>query len=258
MTRARCAALTVRQLVCSSQLWTEVASSQAASSQQLVQQTCSGALARAAAWRPWQLRTAFAARPLSAAAGGEQAASGGGGSGARQGARGQQAVSAAQQQQQGLVEAEEEFSAITDKIPQRPVTVAEGTSYTLLIVGALGFAGAVLYAAVNELFLSPKEYVCYNQTVEKLKEDPRVTVRLGSTVTAYGTESRNRASRQRIPHRRARRLQFHLRGPSGRATVNADMYKEGSAWRYHFLYMDVEAPVPQQVVFVRPGQSNDS
>ena len=43
------------------------------------------------------------------------------------------------------------------------MTVVEGTSYTLLIVGALGFAGAVLYAAVNELFLSPKEYVCYNQ-----------------------------------------------------------------------------------------------
>lgn len=34
--------------------------------------------------------------------------------------------------------AEEEFSAITDKIPQRPITVVEGTSYTVLIVAALG------------------------------------------------------------------------------------------------------------------------
>lgn len=33
---------------------------------------------------------------------------------------------------------DEEFSAITDKIPQRPVTVVEGTSYTLLIIAALG------------------------------------------------------------------------------------------------------------------------
>ena len=33
---------------------------------------------------------------------------------------------------------EEEFSAITDKIPQRPVSVVEGTSYTLVILAALG------------------------------------------------------------------------------------------------------------------------
>ena len=36
----------------------------------------------------------------------------------------------------------------------------------------------------------------------------------------------------------------------------ADMYKDGSSWRYNFLYMDVEAPVPQQVGggCVRDGQ----
>lgn len=37
-----------------------------------------------------------------------------------------------------VVTEEEEFSAITDKIPQKPMTVAEGTSYTLVIVAALG------------------------------------------------------------------------------------------------------------------------
>ena len=39
---------------------------------------------------------------------------------------------------QALTAAEEEFSSITDKIPQRPVTIVEGTSYTLVIVAALG------------------------------------------------------------------------------------------------------------------------
>lgn len=34
--------------------------------------------------------------------------------------------------------AEEEFSAITDKIPQRPVTVTEAGGYSLVIVAALG------------------------------------------------------------------------------------------------------------------------
>lgn len=168
-------------------------------------------------------------------------------------------------QQQSLVEAEEEFSAITDKIPQRPVSVVEGTSYTLVIIAALGFAAAVVYATLNTLLFKPKEYKCYNQTVERLKDDPRVTVRLGTPLAAYGVESRNRAARQTIPHRIYNdaegrehiQIQFHLKGPSGRATVNADMYQDGSDWRYQFLYLDVEAPVRQQVVIVRPGQVDE-
>ena len=84
----------------------------------------------------------------------------------------------------------------------------------------------------------------------------------GTPVSAYGSESRNRAARQRIPHRlytdgegrEPVQLQFHMRGPSGRATVNADMYQEGGKWQYHFLYLNVESPLPQQVVLVRPGQ----
>jgi len=168
-------------------------------------------------------------------------------------------------QQQSLIEAEEEFSAITDKIPQRPVSVVEGTSYTLVIIAALGFAAAVVYATLNTLLFKPKEYKCYNQTVERLKDDPRVTVRLGTPLAAYGVESKNRAARQTIPHRIYNdaegrehvQIQFHLKGPSGRATVNADMYQDGSDWRYQFLYLDVEAPVRQQVVIVRPGQVDE-
>ncbi|GAB4813938.1 hypothetical protein N2152v2_000984 [Parachlorella kessleri] len=191
----------------------------------------------------------FAARPLSASAAPER-----------------DPVKSQRQKQrdQDLVAAEEEFTAITDKIPQRPVTVVEGTSYTLVIIAALGFAAAVIYAAVKELLLQPKEYTCYNTTLDRIKDDPRVTVRLGTPISAYGTESRNRAARQRIPHRVYNdaegrehvQLQFHARGPSGRAVVNADMYKEGREWRYNFLYLDIEAPVPQQVVLIRPGQTD--
>lgn len=39
---------------------------------------------------------------------------------------------------QGLVAAEDEFSAITDKIPQRPVTATEAGGYSLVILAALG------------------------------------------------------------------------------------------------------------------------
>lgn len=37
-------------------------------------------------------------------------------------------------------------------------------------------AGAVLWAAVNELLLEPKEYKCFNLALDKLRHDPRVTV----------------------------------------------------------------------------------
>ncbi|KAL4419128.1 hypothetical protein ABPG77_004520 [Micractinium sp. CCAP 211/92] len=212
------------------------------------------AAAARAALRPWQ--PSFARRGFSAAAGGEQQAAGKGGRAARR--------AAAAAEKEGLVAAEEEFSAITDKIPQRPVTVTEAGGYSLVIVAALGFAGAVAYAALNELLFHPKEYQCFNHTLSKIKDDPRITVRLGTPISAYGQESHNRAARQRIPHRvysdsegrEHVQLQFHMRGPSGRATVNTDMYKDGGSWRYAFLYLDVEAPVPQQVVLVRPGQED--
>lgn len=32
----------------------------------------------------------------------------------------------------------------------------------------------------------------------------------------------------------------------------ADMHKDGGSWHYNFLYLDVEAPVPQQVRTARP------
>jgi import inner membrane translocase subunit TIM21 len=159
---------------------------------------------------------------------------------------------------------EEEFSAITDKIPQRPMTAVESTSYSLVILAALGFAAAVLYAAFSELLFSPKEYKCFSQALKKIEEDPRVTIRLGTPMKAYGSESMNRSARQRIPHRlyyddQGRehvQLQFVAKGPSGRATVHADMYQEaGEAnWRYHYLYLTVESPLPQQVVLVKPFQ----
>jgi hypothetical protein len=59
----------------------------------------------------------------------------------------------------------------------------------------------VIWAVVNELLIQPREYTCFNITLKKLQEDPRVTVRLGTPVSGYGQESRNRQARQRIPHR---------------------------------------------------------
>ena len=79
--------------------------------------------------------------------------------------------------------------------------VVEGTSYSLVILAAIGFGIALLWTAVSSLLIQPKEYTCFNVTLDKLRDDPRVTVRLGTPISGYGQESRNRAARQRIPHR---------------------------------------------------------
>lgn len=79
--------------------------------------------------------------------------------------------------------------------------VVEGTSYSLVILAAIGFGVALLWTAVSSLLIQPKEYTCFNVTLDKLRDDPRVTVRLGTPISGYGQESRNRAARQRIPHR---------------------------------------------------------
>lgn len=54
---------------------------------------------------------------------------------------------------------EDPFDSLTDKIPERPVTVAEGASYSLVILAGLAVAGAAAYAVFKELIFEPKEYV---------------------------------------------------------------------------------------------------
>ena len=62
-------------------------------------------------------------------------------------------------------------------------------------------AGAVMWAVVNELLIQPREYTAFNLTLDRLREDPRIMVTLGTPVSGYGQESHNRAARQRIPNR---------------------------------------------------------
>ena len=133
-------------------------------------------------------RHTFALRPLSGQAGSGKPQTGS----AREQRRAERAV----------VSQKDTFDEITDKhIPQRPMGVVEGTSYSLVILAAIGFGVALLWTAVSSLLIQPKEYTCFNVTLDKLRDDPRVTVRLGTPISGYGQESRNRAARQRIPHR---------------------------------------------------------
>ena len=62
-------------------------------------------------------------------------------------------------------------------------------------------AVAVLWAVVNELLIQPREYTAFNLSLQKLRDDPRIMVMIGTPVSGYGQETHNRAARQRIPHK---------------------------------------------------------
>lgn len=62
-------------------------------------------------------------------------------------------------------------------------------------------AVAVLWAVVNELLIQPREYTAFNLALQKLRDDPRIMVMIGTPVSGYGQETHNRAARQRIPHK---------------------------------------------------------
>lgn len=77
------------------------------------------------------LGTTFALRPLSTStAAGQQMHQQEEGSGRKE-----------ERRKDSLAVTEEDIGAITDQIPQRPMGVVEGTSYTVVIVAALAFAG---------------------------------------------------------------------------------------------------------------------
>ena len=212
------------------------------------------------------LWASFALRPLTAASTPDSKAR----KGSNQGQDG-----AAKEGKDALTLEEEEMNAITDQIPQRPMGVVEGTSYTLVIIAGIALAGtfhftyriailqqpflawqirtadavaysslqacllsmpgfmascrgailnerihpvtqppsahhsrvkrafavAVLWAVVNELLIQPREYTAFNLSLQKLRDDPRIMVMIGTPISGYGQETHNRAARQRIPHK---------------------------------------------------------
>eukprot|EP00798_Chlamydomonas_sp_ICE-L_P023031 gene23031-30225_t len=97
---------------------------------------------------------------------------------------------------------DEKVRALTDKIPQRPVGVVEGTSYSLIILAAFGVLAFVIYQFIVGFIIEPTQMTCFNLTLDRLKTDPRITVRLGSSddIRAWGSNSSSRMARQQVPH----------------------------------------------------------
>lgn len=138
---------------------------------------------------------------------------------------------------------EEKINAITDQIPQKPVTLVEGTSYLAVIIGAFTVRrtelssaadardlqsqlhlpaasgtsidwqrwhssswltavcgccraqvlGFFIYNFVTNFVLEPTYQTCFNSTLQKLKQDPRITVRLGNDIVGKRQQAADQA-----------------------------------------------------------------
>ncbi|KAL3742772.1 hypothetical protein ACJRO7_018139 [Eucalyptus globulus] len=153
---------------------------------------------------------------------------------------------------------EDPFDAPTYNIPEKPVTFVEGASYSLIILAGLGVAAAAAYAVFNELIFQPKEYKIFNMALKRIQDDSQVRIRIGSPITGYGQESRNRAARQRIPHRAWTdedgvehiEVNFYIRGPHGAGKVFCRMFKDKveKQWKFTSLIVQILSPSPAQLL----------
>ncbi|CAA2957882.1 probable mitochondrial import inner membrane translocase subunit TIM21 [Olea europaea var. sylvestris] len=151
---------------------------------------------------------------------------------------------------------EDPFDAPTYNIPEKPVTFTEGASYSIVILAGLGIAAAAGYGVFKELIFEPKEYKIFGKALERIQNDSQVRVRIGSPITGYGQESRNRAARQRIPNRTWTdedgnehvEVNFYIRGPHGAGKVGAEMFKDkvDKQWKFIYLIVEIKSPSPAQ------------
>ncbi|KAL1294495.1 hypothetical protein HN51_055268 [Arachis hypogaea] len=157
-----------------------------------------------------------------------------------------------------ITNVEDPYSAPTYNIPEKPVTFVEGASYSVIILAGLGIAAAAGYAVFKELIFEPKEYKIYNKALKRIQDDSQIRVRIGSPITGYGQESRNRAARQRIPNRvwtdeegaEHVEVNFYIRGPNGHGKVFAEMFKDtvDKEWKFMYLIVEIRAPSQAQIM----------
>ncbi|XP_062210610.1 probable mitochondrial import inner membrane translocase subunit TIM21 [Phragmites australis] len=157
-----------------------------------------------------------------------------------------------------LSTAEDPFDAITDNIPEKPVTFTEGASYSLVILAGLGIAAVAGYAVFKELIFEPKEYKIFGKALARVQSDSQVTARIGHPITGYGNETRNRAARQRIPNKvwtdedgvEHVEVNFLIRGPHGAGKVYSEMFKDNSdrTWKFTYLVVEIVSPHRTQLM----------
>ncbi|KAI5647469.1 hypothetical protein M9H77_33474 [Catharanthus roseus] len=166
--------------------------------------------------------------------------------------------SADQKTRKDVSTVEDPFDAPTYNIPEKPVTFTEGASYSIIILAGIGIAAGAAYGVFKELIFEPKEYKVFNKALDRVQNDGQVRVRIGAPIIGFGSESRNRAARQRIPNRiwtdengiEHVEVNFYIRGPHGNGIVYAEMFKdkEDKKWKFTYLVVQIKAPSPADLM----------
>ncbi|KAJ4807214.1 Mitochondrial import inner membrane translocase subunit Tim21 [Rhynchospora pubera] len=161
-------------------------------------------------------------------------------------------------EQRDISTVDDPFDAPTYHIPEKPVTFTEGASYSLIILAGLGIAGIAAYGVFKELIFEPKEYKIFGKALTRVQNDSQVTVRIGTPITGYGQETRNRAARQRIPNRvwtdedgiEHVEVNFYVRGPHGAGKVYSEMFKDrvDNDWKFTYLIVEIMSPSKVQLM----------
>ncbi|EYU20091.1 hypothetical protein MIMGU_mgv1a019727mg, partial [Erythranthe guttata] len=137
-------------------------------------------------------------------------------------------------------------------------SVQQSSSQLMRKGSGLGIAAAAGYAVFKELIFQPKEYKIFGKALDRVQNDSQVRVRIGSPITGYGQETRNRAACQRIPNRTWTdedgsehvQVNFYIRGPHGAGKVSAEMVKDkvDKKWKYIYLIVEIRSPSPAQLL----------
>ena len=124
------------------------------------------------------LRASFALRPLTAASTSDSKAR----KGSNQGQSG-----TAKDGKDALTLEEEEINAITDQIPQRPMGVVEGTSYTLVIIAGIALAG-IAHSTYWVVTVQQSYLAWQMMTVDPLADLPAVHPTIDGTMQVCYSE----------------------------------------------------------------------
>eukprot|EP00892_Ulva_mutabilis_P000207 jgi/Ulvmu1/10187/UM006_0143.1 len=147
-------------------------------------------------------------------------------------------------QQQSIVYHDDEASDISTKIT--PVSRPEAAGWSVVILAAYSVSAFLLYLVYSQFFVETPETAVFNQALDTVREDFRVTALLGSTIKGYGGEG-GRHQRRRISHNsyldsnqvKHTQVQFFVSGNGKRGVVSADMFQKDGEWQYAYLYVDV-------------------
>lgn len=142
---------------------------------------------------------------------------------------------------------------------------------SLMVIGALGVSGLVIYLILSELFLPSGDTKTFNKAVKLVEENEDAQKALGFSagqrLKAYGEVASDRWVRNR-PVQSVRQkgkdgkdhlaMRFHVESPSGRhGSVTLEQI-DTSFWSSEFAYIALDLPTKKRIYVISPKFASSS